>query len=210
MRRSWPILAGAALLALLWLGPLPALAGRAFSPHMILHLGVTGAAAPLLAIGLLRVLPQAVPPRSGILLAFAASAFEFVVVWGWHVPAMHEAAGRAAPVFALQQGTFLLAGLVLWLACLAGGQSRGQAIGALAMLFTAMHMAMLGVLLVLAPRLLYAPDLCRGAFGLAPLADQQFGGALMALFGALPYVGGGAWLGFRLARETCPLAGGTR
>lgn len=201
MRRAWPILAGAALLALLWLGPLPALAGRAFSPHMILHLGVTGAAAPLLAIGLLRVLPQAAPPRSGILLALAASAFEFVVVWGWHAPAMHDAAGRAGAVFALQQGTFLLAGLALWLACLAGGDSRSQAIGALAMLFTAMHMAMLGVLLVLAPRLLYAPDLCRGAFGLSPLADQQFGGALMSVFGALAYVAGGAWMAFRLSRD---------
>lgn len=197
-KRGWPLAIGLLLLGWLWLGPLAGMARRAFSPHMILHLGVVTVVAPLVVIGLLRLFPGAGSPRSRLLAAIAASAFELVVVWGWHVPAMHEAAARWMPVFVLQQLSFLLAGLSLWWVCLAGRDRKDNAIGALAMLFTSMHMAMLGVLLVLAPALVYAPQFCIGAFGLDPLADQQFGGGLMALFGALPAVVGGAWLASRL------------
>ena len=51
---AWPLPAGVGLLALLWLGPLPEMSRTAFSAHMILHLGIVAAAAPLLAIGLNR------------------------------------------------------------------------------------------------------------------------------------------------------------
>lgn len=199
--RGWPLVAGLVLLAWLWLGPLPDLARRAFSPHMILHLAVAVVAAPMIVIGLLRLFPNIRAPRRLLLVALAASALEFAVVWGWHAPAMHEAAARWLPIFAVQQLTFLLAGMTLWWACLADHDRRGLAIGAGAMLFTSMHMAMLGVLLVLAPALIYAPQYCLGAFGLDPLADQQFGGGMMALFGTLPFVIGGSWLVWRLVGE---------
>lgn len=202
MRRSWPLVIGLLLLAWLWLGPLPTMARSAFSAHMILHLGVVAVAAPLLVIGLLRLVPAVRPPRQLILTGLAVSLLEFAVVWGWHVPAMHEAASRSPPIFILQQVSFLGAGLALWWICLAGWDRKAHAVGAIAMLFTSMHMAMLGVLLVIAPTLIYAPQFCLGAFGLAPLADQQLGGGLMALFGALPYVVGGAWLASRLAESS--------
>jgi putative membrane protein len=153
----------------------------------------------LIVIGLLRLVPRTRSPRHLLLATFAASAFEFAVVWSWHAPAMHEAAARWGPVFALQQLSFLLAGVALWWICLGGRDRKEHAVGGLAMLFTSMHMAMLGVLLVVAPTLIYAPQFCLGAFGLDPLADQQFGGGLMALFGALPDVAGGAWLASHLA-----------
>ncbi|WP_340160543.1 cytochrome c oxidase assembly protein [uncultured Hoeflea sp.] len=196
--RFWPLAAGLLLLAGLWLGPLPGMARRAFSPHMILHLGVMVVAAPLIVIGFMRLSPPDLVPRFRYLGAFAASVFDFAVVWGWHVPALHEAAARLDPAFALQQLSFLAAGLWLWWICLAGRDAGSGAAGAFAMLFASMHMAMLGVLLVLAPTLVYAPQFCLGAFGLDPLQDQQFGGGLMALFGALPYVAGGAYLASRL------------
>lgn len=196
--RFWPLAAGLLLLAGLWLGPLPGMARRAFSPHMILHLGVMVVAAPLFVIGLMRLFPPDLAPRLRYLGAFAASVFDFAVVWGWHVPALHEAAARFDPAFALQQLSFLAAGLWLWWICLAGRDAGSRAAGAFAMLFASMHMAMLGVLLVLAPTLVYAPQFCLGAFGLDPLQDQQLGGGLMALFGAVPYVAGGAYLASRL------------
>ncbi|KGF69040.1 cytochrome c oxidase caa3-type, assembly factor CtaG-like protein, partial [Hoeflea sp. BAL378] len=199
MTGAWPLATGLLLLAWLWLGPLPEMARRAFSPHMMLHLGVMVVAAPLIVIGLLRLFPDTRAPRRPLLAAFAASALDFSVVWGWHAPALHEAAARWDRVFALQQLSFLLAGFVLWWVCLAGRDGKTRAAGALAMLFTSMHMAMLGVLLVLAQALIYAPQFCLGAFGLDPLTDQQLGGGLMALFGALPYVLGGAYLSLRLA-----------
>lgn len=52
-RRSLTVVAlGIAVLAALWLSPLPDAGRRAFSMHMILHLGVTIVAAPLIALGL--------------------------------------------------------------------------------------------------------------------------------------------------------------
>ncbi|MCV0395767.1 MAG: cytochrome c oxidase assembly protein [Rhizobiaceae bacterium] len=199
--KGWPLAAGLLLLSWLWLGPLADMARRAFSPHMILHLGVVVVAAPLIVIGLLRLFPGLWRPRRPLLAALAASAFEFVVVWGWHAPAMHEAAARWVSIFALQQFSFLVAGLALWWICLAGRDDKEIAIGAVAMLFTSMHMAMLGVLLVVAPTLIYAPEFCLGAFGLEPVADQRLGGGLMALLGALPFVVGGALLASRLAAQ---------
>ncbi|WP_275753241.1 cytochrome c oxidase assembly protein [Hoeflea sp. YIM 152468] len=201
MVRLWPLAAGLVLLACLWLGPLPAMARRAFSPHMILHLGVMVVAAPLIVIGLMRLSPPDLAPRFQSLGAVAASVFDFAVVWGWHVPALHEVAARLDSAFALQQLSFLAAGLWLWWICLAGRDAGSGALGGFAMLFASMHMAMLGVLLVLAPALVYAPQFCLGAFGLDPLRDQQLGGGLMALFGALPYVAGGAYLASRLAAQ---------
>lgn len=204
MSKVWPLAIGILVLGLLWFGPLPDMARRAFSPHMILHLGVVVVAAPIIAIGVLRIWPETLPARRTILAAGGASALEFAVVWGWHVPVMHEAVARETFVFALQQLSFLFAGLFLWWVALSGKDRKSQALGAFTMLFTAMHMAMLGLLLVQAPSLLYAAQFCLGAFGLDPLQDQQFGGGLMAFLGALPFVVGGAWLASQLAREDRP------
>ncbi|MBX9462877.1 MAG: hypothetical protein KL840_07885 [Aquamicrobium sp.] len=74
------------------------MARRAFSPHMILHLAVAVVAAPMIVIGLLRLFPNIRAPRRLLLGALAASALEFAVVWGWHAPAMHEAAARWLPL----------------------------------------------------------------------------------------------------------------
>jgi putative membrane protein len=83
----------------------------------------------------------------------------------------------------------------------AGGSRAAFGIGMFAMLLTFMHMAMLGVLLALAPNLLYAPELCLGAFGLDRLDDQRLGGALMAVGGGLPYLIGGVALAYRFIAD---------
>lgn len=197
---AWPLLAGVLILAALWLGPLPAMSRRAFSPHMILHLGVAVVAAPMIAIGLARVRPGVELERP-LLLALAASAVEMIVVWGWHVPALHEAAALDDRFFVAQQGSFLLAGIFLWQVSFSGRSQAACGIGMLAMLLTFMHMAMLGVLLSLAPQLLYAPELCLGAFGFDRLDDQRFGGALMAVGGGLPYLLGGMLLAYRFISD---------
>ncbi len=195
--RLWPLGAGLLLLAGLWFGPLPGLAAVSFSSHMILHLGVALIAAPLVAIGLLRA--GLGPPRGlPVVAGLGAAVFEMAVVWGWHAPAPHEAAAREGAIFVLQQASFLAAGMAVW-AVAFGGRGRAEAgIGALVMLATFAHMAMLGVLLTLPGHLLYPPDICGGAFGLSPLEDQRLGGTLMAVGGGLPYLGGGLVLLHRL------------
>ena len=197
----WPLGLGALVLMLLWLGPLPAMSRRAFSAHMTLHLGVAVVAAPMVAIGLNRARFGLAGAQPSLLTAFVVSAFEMMVVWGWHAPALHEAAALDDAGFVAQQLSFLAAGVGIWMVSFAGGSRAAFGIGMFAMLLTFMHMTMLGVLLALAPDLLYAPELCLGAFGLDRLDDQRLGGALMAVGGGLPYLIGGIVLAYRFIAD---------
>lgn len=193
----WPLALGLALLGLLWAGPLPVWARLAFTGHMVLHLGVMVLAAPLLALGLARW----VGPRAGggwLPLAIAASVAELAVVWAWHAPAAHQAAALRPGLFWLQQASFLAVGLAVWLPGFAGAGRAAAGAAVLAMAMSLMHMSMLGALLTTAPRLIYSPDLCGGAFGLGPLDDQRLGGVLMAVGGGLPYLLGGLAFAWRL------------
>ena len=195
--RLWPLALGIVILVALWAGPLPGRARVSFSSHMILHLGVMVVAAPLLALGIARTALMPKGRGNWIPFAILASLTELVVVWGWHAPVLHEAASLVTWVFALQQASFLFAGVLVWLPGLAPGREAAGA-GTLAMAMSFMHMSMLGVLLTMVPSLLYAPELCLGGFGLGPLEDQQLGGVLMALGGGLPYLAGGIFFAHRL------------
>lgn len=193
------LLAGLIILAGLWLGPLPAMSRTAFSAHMLLHLGVVALVAPLLAMGLVRTgLRLSGNMRGWMMLAFI---MEMLVVWGWHAPALHEAAARHVAVFVLQQLSFLLVGLAVWLAGLAARERGNLLIAMFGFALTLMHMTMLGVLLLMAPKLIYPAELCLGAFGFEQLEDQRFGGVLMAAWGGLVYLAGGIVLGYRLLRR---------
>ncbi|HEX7075168.1 MAG TPA: cytochrome c oxidase assembly protein [Hyphomicrobiaceae bacterium] len=191
---SWPLWAGLLVLAFLWLGPLPAMSRRAFSPHMILHLAVTSLAAPLIVAGLLRSGVAVRISRQHTLFAVGASIFELAVVWGWHLPELHQAAALDDTVYVAQQLSFLAAGIAIWWASFAGMTKVAYAIGGLALVLTFVHMAMLGLLIGIAPELIYEPSICLGAFGFDPLEDQHFGGSLMAVVGGTPYLIAGIFL----------------
>src|SRR5690606_32615099 len=93
------------------------------------------------------------------------------------------------------QGTFLLAGLLVWLSCVGGTAEQRierRAAGIVALLLTSMHMTLLGALLALAPRPLY--DHAAHDGGLSPLDDQHLGGAIMLVVGGISYLAGGLWL----------------
>jgi putative membrane protein len=103
-RRTFALLligAGALLLAALWLGPLAGAGGRSFMAHMVLHLAVVAVAAPLIAFGLLQALAGRRRLRAALLIGVAASFMEMGVVWGWHRPALHEAAASRVGLFAM-------------------------------------------------------------------------------------------------------------
>ncbi|SFB11109.1 putative membrane protein [Poseidonocella pacifica] len=173
--------AGALLLAILWLGPLPELAAGSIILHMVLHLGIVAVVPALLA-------PRLRWGAGPVWLALAVVA-EMLVVWGWHPPSAHLWARLSNLGLVLEQGSFLAVGLLLW----AVVNSAGRLGGAVVLLGTVMHMTLLGALIGLSPRELYG-DICAGYFGLDALAEQQIAGALMA--GA----GGALYLGFALAR----------
>ncbi|HEX2163705.1 MAG TPA: cytochrome c oxidase assembly protein [Thermoanaerobaculia bacterium] len=184
--------AGAATLAAAWLGPLPELAAGSFAAHMAMHVSVVAVAAPLLALGVAggrldpaRRWPGAVAP---IPLALA----ELAVVWGWHAPALHHAARQGGGPLALEQGSFLLCGVLVWVSAFGGEPARRAeraSLGIVALLMTAMHVTLLGALLALAPRPLYAHG-PGGPLGLSALDDQHLGGALMLAVGGSVYLAG--------------------
>jgi putative membrane protein len=173
------------VLAALWLVPWDV--GQ-FPVHMLRHMGLVAVVAPLLVLGFPRALaPLAINP-------LVAAAIEFVVVWAWHLPVAHAAARLGVVAFAVEQAAFLLAGLLVWAGALGARQPLAGAGG---LLLTSMHMTLLGAILVLAPRDLYA-ELC----GTAPdLTGQQLGGLLMLGIGTPVYLAGGLWLVSRALRR---------
>ena len=140
---------------------------------------------------------QKLLPAAAVSAIFAL-VVDLVVVWGWHVPALHEASARNEAVFVVQQVSFILAGILVWTTSFRQESRASIALGIAAMFSTFAHMAMLGILLGMSPTLIYAPDLCIGAFGFSGLEDQQFGGVLMASMGGIPHLAGGLYLTYRL------------
>ena len=192
------ILAGLVVLAFAWAGPLPARVPESFAAHMMLHMLVVGVGVPLLAIGL----AVGVRLRSQVSLPIAASLVDLIVVWGWHAPLLHHAARSRPAALALEQASFALAALLVWLVAFGGpgGQRQQSALaGAMTLFFTSMHMTLLGALLALANRPLYPHGRHHDA-----LADQQIGGAIMLAIGAVVYLAGGLALFARVLRERQP------
>lgn len=176
------------------------LAAAPFTRHMVAHMAVAGVIAPLIAWA---VTGGAAGPVGRIRRWWGplpASGLEFLVVWTWHAPVLHDAAATSWAVYALEQGSFLGAALLFWVAVF-GADARRRAertVSSLAALaLTLAHMTMLGVLLALGPRALY---------GHVSLADQQQGGALMVAASVAIYVGAAVVVARRIALAAAPAA----
>ena len=127
------------------------------------------------------------------------SMVEGVAVWAWHVPAAHRFARTHLMGGVLEQLTFLSTGLLLWTAALGGEERRrrGRMAGNVTgLLLTSMHMTLLGALIALSHRTLYAHPHEHGrelsALGatISGVQDQQLGGAAMILLGGAAYLAG--------------------
>ncbi|HWK65860.1 MAG TPA: cytochrome c oxidase assembly protein [Rhizobiaceae bacterium] len=192
---------GTVLLALLWGGPFLDAWRGSFAAHMSVHMGVVAFAAPLLAFGVSGTAWDPVTSRRWI-SPIPASLLELVVVWAWHAPVMRAMAQNSVAATVLEQAMFLVAGVLLWLACLGHSErdtSVRNAAGVIALLLTSMHMTLLGVLLALAPRPLYGTaDVSCFGITLPAQGDQQLGGVIMLMIGAVAYLVGGLALAGRL------------
>lgn len=190
--------AGVVLLALIWFGPLLFAWRDSFAAGMVAHMGVVAVAAPLIAVSLpISWRPGASMPAA---LPVLASLLELVAVWGWHAPAMRAAAEGSLVVTVAEQATFFVVGVFLWSTAFAApGERRHAATGAAALLLTSIHMTLLGALLALSPRALYGAGEVT-CFGIVLDAgqDQQLGGVVMLLVGAIVYLTGGLVLAARL------------
>jgi putative membrane protein len=188
-------LVGLGVLAFCWLGPLPHLANDSFSAHMLMHVLVIALAAPLIAVGL-GAAGLDFNWRFGWLSSpVFASLIELVVVWAWHTPRLHHLARMHDPLLVVEQLSYLLVGLLIWLTALGGPRQDRERVGAgiAGLLLTSMHMTLLGVLLTTANRPLFA-HATSAWFGLSALQDQQVGGVIMLVFGGVAYLVGALYL----------------
>jgi len=204
MRRALLIL-GLLILGAGWLGPLPQLAERAFFAHMIMHMAVVAVASPLIALGVAGWQFDPVRYVPALFSPVPVSVLELCVVWAWHAPALHHAARHQTAALVIEQAMFLLCGLLMWLSAFGGddredGSRSRRAAGVVGLLLTSMHMTLLGALLALAPRPLYAH--AEAFSGLTPIQDQHLGGAIMLIAGGVAYLTGGLWLVVGLIRGT--------
>jgi putative membrane protein len=197
---------GLVVLALVWLGPVPQLLPGPFAAHMTMHMGVVAVAAPLLAFGVAGGRFDPARRAPALFSPVPASLVELLVVWAWHAPALHHAARHSTAGLVLEQATFLASGLLVWASSVGGDAREGGARaggGVLALLLTSMHMTLLGALLALPPRPLYAH--AHAAAAIAPLDDQHLGGAIMIVVGGVSYLAGGLWLVVRVLRRRAQL-----
>jgi len=208
MMRTACALFGSFTLGSVWLGPLPALAHQSFAAHMTMHIAVVAVAAPLLALAIAGTGVDPVRRMPRVAAPIPASMIELAIVWTWHTPAFHLAARDSSAAFVLEQLTFVAAGVLLWIAAIGGDaeQRRLRAgAGAGALLFTSMHMTLLGALFALANRPLFAhaPSAAPSAV-VDYVMDQQVGGVIMLLVGGASYLIGGLGLTAVALRRTSP------
>lgn len=200
MTRTAPLTLGTVALALAWAFLGSGRGAGSFSAHMAVHMTVVAIAAPLLALGVASGSWDPLRRVTWSWTAIIASLVELIVVSVWHTPVFHQLARERASVLMLEQTSFLAAGLFLWVSALGGRSARQHGTGVVALLLTAMHMTLLGALLALAPRPLYA-GAHHGLASFSALDDQHVGGAIMLAVGGAAYLTGGVWLASKLLQN---------
>jgi len=188
----------AALFALV--SPLDQLSDGLFAAHMSQHELLMVVAAPLLVLGrpftvCIWTLPS---KRRGAVVGYfrrpaARAAWQFVsapllalvlhgaVRWLWHLPSLFEAAMRNEAIHAVQHLSFFCSAALLWWAMVHGRYGRaGYALSVLFVFATALHTSILGVLISVAPRVIYHVYQGRTeAYGWHALDDQALAGIIM-------------------------------
>lgn len=161
--------AAMALAVLLFVSPFCALSSALFSARVVHHVLLATAIAPLLVLAL----PLGGQARGGLTAWTAVQALTF---WLWHAPPVYAWALSSDGAYWLMQVTLTATAVGFWSAA-----RRAQAPMAVVALFVTMvQMGVLGALITLASRALYAPHFFGATlWGLTPLEDQQVAGLIM-------------------------------
>lgn len=179
--------AGFALLILLFLSPLCALSSALFSVRVAHHILLTAVAAPLMILGM----PRLVVGGSAALWT-AAHIFLF---WVWHAPGPYALALSHDAIFWVMQLSLIGSAMAFWIALRQA--SDPLAIGLLLLMMV--QMGLLGALLTFAGAPLYVPHYTTTlAWSLTPLEDQQLGGLIMWAPASGLYLAAALWRGWKL------------
>lgn len=188
-------IAGWLITAVLFVSPFCALTSALFTARTVHHLLLVGVLAPLVVLSL----PRKVTAPGGVMLWTAAHALIF---WTWHAPELYAEALSSHALYWVMQASLLGSAVLLWLKL----RMAEPLVAVAALLATMVQMGLLGALLTFSRAPLYAPHFgSTGAWGLAPLEDQQLAGLIMWAPGAGLYLLAAATILARwLARERVP------
>lgn len=200
--RLWAFHAAAVLALLALFGPLDHWAETSAAWHMVQHMLMMVAIAPLWVLA--QPLPQiaATAPRfwpalwSPLLKVtaypMAAALLHAGFIWFWHAPRFYVLALDNPWWHVVEHACFIFSAVLFWWAVLRVNPQR-FARAMLALLFTLMHTGFLGALLTFAREPLYGAE--------RNLQSQQLAGLLMWVMGGVPYMAAAAWLGVRWFRQ---------
>jgi putative membrane protein len=186
--------------------PMHAAADASLAAHMVQHLVLILAAAPLLVLGdpvrvAMAMLPGRVRRsigrcarltgigRGGRALAVAAWLVHVVGVWTWHAPRLYEWAIVSPTAHVIEHLSLLSTACGFW-AVVFSGRTLGPG-GAVLYLFAAAGQGtVLGALLTFSETPWYPTHAASVAtWGLTPLEDQHLAGLIMWIPGGLVYAG---------------------
>jgi putative membrane protein len=207
------------------LSPVDSLSEELSSVHMVQHMLLTIAAAPLFILGspmfvFAWALPEWHRGWGSRLMAFAFRlpqepmlwrplfvwALFAATMWAWHHPVLYQAALRDPLLHDAQHVSFFVVACLFWrLAVDPLSRNRLPPLVAIPYLFaTSLHATALGAFLALSPQAWYDDYAARtSAWGLTPLQDQQIAGLIMWAPACLVYPAAAAALfGIWLASAT--------
>ena len=163
-------------IAALWIvvaSPLSHLDHHLLTAHMVQHLLLMLAAAPLVLLGARPMLTRWNPHPAFCWLAGA------VTVIVWHVPAIFELALRSHFWHTFEHASFFIAGLLFWWPVIQPGKTASWLVPLYLFLAT-LPCDALSAFLAFCGRIVYQPYASmNGHSGLSPLDDQALAGALM-------------------------------
>jgi cytochrome c oxidase assembly factor CtaG len=212
---------GIGLQAVGLLSPIGAYADDLLSAHMAEHLLIADLAAPFLVAGVRTPVLQFLLPRQALVplarrrrlrraLAVArrpqaAIPLYLLVLYGWHLGPLFEAATTSPALHALQHMTFVATGILVWWPLLEPAKRRmtGALWKILHILGARLAGMMLGMAFIISRTPFYTDVYGAGdrALGFSALADQQSAGAIMLIVDILLMVCAMAFLFWRAAAE---------
>lgn len=169
------------------------------SAHMLQHVLIGDAGAVLLVLAvrgpltffllpgvMLKRLARISPLRRALAFLLRPRitfALWVVVILGWHVPALYDAALRHAPVHVVEHVCFVIVGVLAWTQLIDPARhgrltDRGRIAFALGLLIASQPIV---VALISSPRVIYSPyaNEAERLFGLGALTDQRLAAAVM-------------------------------